>query len=199
MTPKNIARLLKFILLAPVLYWIYLIASDSLGADPAKTMSHKTGETAFFYLLANLSLGAGLSIFSARPIWARSLILIRRYLGVLTFVILVFHLVLYLALEGFEPQAFTQLYTKTYLILGTLAWFIFLILALTSNDFSMRRLGGRRWKKLHRMVYIAMALVSVHVMLIEKADLVKFGVLIGILWLIQGVRVAITYHRRSKV
>lgn len=187
-TDRGLARLFKVLILLPFAYWLYLIFSDSLGADPAKTLNHATGEMAFYYLLLNLATGAWLSLMSWRPRTVRVLLLSRRFLGVTTFVILIFHMLLYLTLEGFEPQAFEQMLTKTYLILGSLAWLILLVLALTSNNFSVKRLGGKRWKRLHRLVYLASALISAHVLLIEKADLVKFGILLTLLWVVQITR-----------
>jgi sulfoxide reductase heme-binding subunit YedZ len=114
----------------------------------------------------------------------------RRFLGVVTFLYLVAHLFFYLVMEGLEPQAFTQLYSKLYLALGFSAWLILLALALTSNNFSVRKLGGRRWKRLHRSVYAASALITVHILLIEKADLVKFYLLFALLWMAMLARLA---------
>lgn len=196
MSPRPLARAFKLLLLAPPAYWIFLIATDRLGADPAKTLNHLTGETALYALLFNLLLGAVLAFARARPAALRALVLARRFLGVWTFAVLCGHVFLYLAYEGFAPAAFAQLVTKTYLLCGLSAFLILGALAATSNDFAVRRLGGRRWKNLHRAVHAAALLATVHVLSIEKTDLVKFGVLFALLWLVQGVRAVRAFRRR---
>lgn len=178
-----LSKIFRTVLLAPALYWFYLIFSGNLGADPAKQLNHMTGEVALYFLLLNLVIGILISFSVRFPKWARFLLTNRRFLGVTGFVYLIFHVLLYLTMEGFEAQGFIQIYTKTYLIFGASAWLILLVLALTSNDRSVRLLGGRRWKNLHRAVYAAALLVTVHVLLIEKSDLIKYGSFFAVLWI----------------
>ena len=189
------SKAFRVILLLPAAWWIYLIATAQYGADPAKSFNHKTGEMALYYLLGNLVLGALIGFGVRFPARLRFVLLHRRFLGVVTFLFLVCHAFLYLAMEGFAPQGFTQLVTKLYLILGLSAWLILLVLTLTSNDFSLKKLGFRRWKFIHRFVHLAAAIVTAHVLLIEKGDLVKWGILMGLLWAIQ---VACFVYRKTK-
>lgn len=183
-----LSNLFRILLLCPAAYWIYLIFFGQLGADPAKSLNHASGEMALYYIISNLLIGILISFkvrFSTR---LRFLLLNRRYLGVISFLILVFHVFLYFTMESFEFKAIEQLYTKVYLIFASLAFFILLVLALTSNDYSVRKLSIKKWKRLHRSIYLASAFFSVHILLIEKADLVKFGIILGLLWMTQGVR-----------
>lgn len=175
----------RAILLLPLLWWGYEILTGQYGADPAKTYNHATGEMALYYLLGNLLLGTLVGFGVRFPAWLRFLLAGRRFLGVVTFVFLVCHVFLYLAMEGFERQAFVQLVTKLYLAFALGAWVILFSMAVTSNDFSLRRLGFRRWKLLHRLVHVAALLVMGHVLLIEKSDTVKFGSLFALLWVAQ--------------
>lgn len=193
-----LSKIFRVALLLPAFYWGYLIYAGEIGADPAKTLNHKAGDIALYYLLLNLLLGALLSFRFRFPPLLRFMITNRRFLGVVTFVYLVAHLFFYLVMEGLEPQAFTQIYSKLYLALGFSAWLILLVLALTSNNFSVRRLGGKRWKLIHRSVYLAAALITVHVLLIEKADLVKFSLLFALLWMVQGARLVKYFFLRSR-
>ncbi len=183
-----LSKAFRVAVLVPAAYWIYLIYSGSIGADPAKTLNHLTGEISLYFLLLNLLVGVLIAFRVRLPTFLRFLLTNRRFLGVITFVYLIFHVLLYLTMESFEAQAFTQLYSKLYLALGLSAWLILLVLALTSNNLSVRILGGKRWKRLHRFVYPASALITAHVLLIEKTDLVKFGALFILLWIVQGVR-----------
>ena len=182
------SKLFRLLILAPIPYWLYLIFSDSIGAEPAKFLNHKTGEISLYFLLLNLFVGILIAMKFRFPQGLRFLLLHRRFLGVVTFIYLIFHMILYLLIEGLELQALTQMYTKTYLIFASLAWLILLVLTITSNNFTVKRLGIKKWKKIHKAIYFASALVTVHVLLIEKADLVKYGILFSLLWIAQIYR-----------
>ncbi len=184
-----LSKFFRVLLLLPAAYWIYLIFFGDLGADPAKNLNHRTGEIALYYIMLNLLVGILISFKVKFPAYLRFILTNRRFLGVLTFTILFFHVGLYFAMEGFEKTAFVQLVTKTYLILALIAWLILLVLAVTSNDFSVRKMGGKRWKLLHRTVYVASLFFSLHILLIEKTDLIKYGIILGTLWVLQTVRV----------
>ena len=151
-------------------------------------MNHKTGEMAYYFLLANLLIGIMIAIKIKIPQPLRFLYMNRRFLGVITFFYLVLHLIFYFAMESFEFKAVEQIYTKLYLILGFSAWVLFLILALTSNDFSVKKLTVKKWKWLHRSVYLGFILASIHVLQIEKTDLIKYSLLAGAIGLIQAYR-----------
>lgn len=176
---KFMKWLLRLLILSPILYWILKILDGSLGADPAKELNHKTGFMALVFLLINLWIGCLLWLYSKRswkmPAWLRLANQQRRFLGITNFIYLCFHLFLYLVMEGFEKKAYLQIFEKTYLIFGILAYVGMLVLAFTSNDFSLKKLGGKKWKRLHRLVYVIFALVLVHTFNIEKADLVLYA------------------------
>lgn len=181
-------KLFRTILFLPFAWWTYQIFFGDLGAQPAQELNHQTGLMALIYFTVNLWLGA---LKSFVPKWPRAFIFLlqeRRWLGVIQFIILIFHIGLYFVLEGFEPKAFTQIWTKTYLIFGTLGFSVLALLALTSNDFSVKKLKGKNWKKLHRLAYLAGFLVTVHIFLIEKADLILFAMITFPLWVAQIFR-----------
>lgn len=180
-----VSNIFRFLLLLPGFYWTFLIFFSDLGADPAKNLNHKAGEIALYYILLNLVLGALIGFKVKFPIKLRFLLLNRRYLGVLSFLILIFHVFLYFAMESFGPQAIEQIFTKNYLICGSLAFMILAVLAITSNDWSVKKLTVKKWKRLHRFVYLASFFFSVHILLIEKSDLIKYGLILGGLWLLQ--------------
>ncbi len=187
-----LSNIFRFLLLLPGIYWTYLVFFSNLGADPAKILNHKAGEVALYYILLNLLIGFLIGIKFRIPGGLRFLLQNRRYLGVLSFVVLIFHVFLYFAMESFESQAIEQILTKNYLIAGSLAFLILAALAITSNNFSVRRLKIKVWKRLHRFVYLASFLFSIHILLIEKADLVKYGIVLGFLWVLQVSRFIFT-------
>lgn len=180
--------LFKIFLTVPFFYWIYLIFLGDLGADPSKTLNHKTGEMAYYFLLANLLIGIFIALKIKMPTGLRFVYMNRRFLGVITFFYLALHLTLYFAMESFEFKAIEQIYTKLYLILGSIAWLLFFILALTSNDYSVQKLTAKKWKLLHRTVYLGFAIASIHILNIEKTDLIKYSLLLGLVIIFQCYR-----------
>lgn len=172
-------------LLVPFAWTIWRTLNGDIGADPAKALNHRMGQIALYYLALNLVTGALIAYSFRFPKWSRFLTMNRRWLGVVTFFYLTLHFLLYLTMESFERQAYVQIATKLYLTLGMTAFLVMAMLAATSNNFSIRKLGFARWKKLHRLVYPATLIVTIHVMLIEKADLVFYGIFFTLLWLIE--------------
>lgn len=187
-------RIFKILLTTPFLYWMYLIFLSDLGADPAKRMNHKTGEMAYYYLMANLMIGVLIAVKIKLPTYLRFIYQNRRFLGVISFFFLMMHLSFYFAMESFEFKAFEQMYTKLYLILGSTAWIIFFTLAVTSNDFSVRHLGQKKWKWIHRLNYLGFFIASVHILNIEKTDLIKYSLLLLSMLVIQTYRLIKKYR-----
>ncbi len=190
-------KLFRLALLLPLFFWVYQIFFGNLGAEPTKELNHQTGFISLIYLSLNLWIGILWSFWKKLPANWRSLLGERRFLGVLTYFILIGHVFFYLALEAFEFKALQQIVEKTYLIFGGFAFLGMTILAFTSNNFSVKKLGGKRWKLLHRMVYFVTVLVSVHVFLIEKADLPLFAMILVPLWLAESLRL-IRWLRRPQ-
>jgi sulfoxide reductase heme-binding subunit YedZ len=192
-----ISNLFRFLLLTPLLYWIYLVFFSDLGADPAKAMNHTTGEVALYFILLNLLIGILIAFKVKLPQGLRFLFMHRRFLGITSFFYLLIHLGFYLAMESFEFKAIEQLYTKNYLIAASLAFILLLTLTITSNDIAVRKLSYKNWKTLHRCVYPAAAFFTLHVMLIEKTDLIKYGAIFSLLWALLLVRFFL--HVKSKI
>lgn len=172
-------------------YWVAQIFWGDLGASPAIELNHKLGLVVLTYLTMNLVLGALLDLKKPTPLWIRTWISERRYWGVTAFLILTIHIFFYFVNEAFEWQAVEQIYTKTYLIFASLSFLILLVMALTSNNFSIRKLGGKRWKNLHRLIYLAQVLLFGHILLIEKADIQFYGTWLSLLVVLQLVRLTL--------
>lgn len=179
-------------------YWIAQIFIGDLGAAPALELNHRLGLIALTLLTANLVLGALMDILKPPPKWLRIWVAERRFWGVSAFLILIGHVFFYFVNEGFEGKAWVQLYTKTYLIFAVLTFLIMFALAMTSNNLSIRKLGGMRWKKLHRLVYFTQLLLFGHILAIEKADLMFFGPWLIALLLLQVIRWIVRQVRKSK-
>ncbi len=184
--------ILKLGLFLPLVYAIFLIITQDLGADPTKSLNHFFGRWGFYFLIFNLWIGSILSLFKfvKKNPWKifRPLNLIRRWLGVIGFLYLLIHFVFYFFMEGFSQTSLGQNLEKNYLLFGFLSFLVISVLAMTSNNFSVQRMGAHKWKGLHRGAYFAFILILFHVFQIEKADLIWFAQWSTPLALILGFR-----------
>ncbi|PPA00146.1 protein-methionine-sulfoxide reductase heme-binding subunit MsrQ [Pseudomonas sp. MWU12-2312b] len=149
------------------LFWLYQAWTDVLGPDPGKVLVDRLGLGALVLLLITLSM-TPLQKFTGWAGW----ISVRRQLGLWCFAYVVLHLSAYLAfILGFDwSQLGVELRKRPYIIVGALGFLCLLVLAMTSNRYSQRRLGAR-WKKLHSLVYAVLMLGSLHMLWIVRADL----------------------------
>ncbi len=191
--------ILRLSMWAWVGYWISQIFFGDLGASPALELNHRMGDVGLVMLTVNLLFGIFLDIFSPPPKWARMWISERRIWGVSGFLVICLHIGFYFLNESFESQAWSQLVTKTYLIFALLSFSILFVLALTSNNWSVRRLGGKNWKRLHRLVYLMQLLLLGHILLIEKADLIKYGSWLILLLVAQSLRWTWHFLRKRRL
>jgi len=142
--------------------WLLIIPAfiGALGANPAEKLLHQTGEIAIW------TLGAVLSLSPLRVLFPRSRVVNalnrhRRAIGVSACVYGLIHFGLHLLYEG-DAQAIARSFSKPFIWLGLAGLSILVILAATSNNFSIRKLGGKNWKWLHRLAYAAAVLLVYH-------------------------------------
>lgn len=186
---------LKLAVVVPFFYWIAGIFLEWLGVEPLVKINTQSGYVVLILLLLNLLVGAihDLKWFDLK--WYRFIYMSRRYLGIACGFYVVLHFVTYLAKESFAAKGWEQIVTKNYLIAAAISATIILILALTSNNISMRVLK-KNWKRLHRLIYLASVTVLFHIFLIEKANLVLLAILILPVFILQVIRVInFIWHR----
>ena len=149
-----------------------------LGANPVETLTHITGDWALRLLLITLMVTPIRTVFG----WT-ILIHYRRILGVSAFVYALLHFVIWLWLEHeFSIAEISKdILKRPYVSAGFTSFMILLPLAITSTNSMMRRLG-RKWKQLHRWVYVAATAGVFHYLWLVKADWFE-PVLYGV-WLI---------------
>lgn len=145
------------------------VAGYTLGPNPIREMLHVTGKTALNLLMITLVI-TPLRQLSGQGEWIRP----RRMLGLWAFTYALLHGLIYalLELELDFSELGREIARRPFILVGTLAWLALLPLALTSTDGWMRRLG-RRWQRLHRLVYPATALVIWHYAWQVKLDLLE--------------------------
>ncbi len=188
MGPRALKLVALVPLVAPLLWAVVAIYQELqapgsvLGADPGEALVHHFGEWALITTLAALSV----STLARRARFAR-LVTIRRMVGLFAFAYATLHLVAYVALlAGFSAaQLVEDLTGRAYITVGFAAWCILLALAVTSTNAWQRRLR-RRWKLLHRGVYLAVGLALLHLFWLTKsgyAEAVLFSGVFAILLL----------------
>ncbi|WP_119418423.1 sulfite oxidase heme-binding subunit YedZ [Desertibaculum subflavum] len=149
------------LVLAPGLWLVAQGLVEGFGAEPIKTALRNLGDwTVRFLLLALL-------VTPLRQIgrWPR-LMLVRRMLGVTAFAYAAVHFTLYIADQSFNLAVVArEIWLRVYLTIGFVALAGLTVLAATSTDRMVRRLGGRRWQRLHRAAYPLAALALIHFLL----------------------------------
>jgi len=137
-----------------------------LGANPVEVITHQTGDWALRLLLLTLAL-TPLRIWFG---WGWT-IRLRRMAGLFVYFYASCHfLIWFLADHSLDlVSMWADVLERPYISVGFSAFIVLTPLALTSNQWSMRRLG-RRWKRLHQSVYLILVLAIVHFLWLVKAD-----------------------------
>lgn len=156
------AWLLYILAPLPVLWIYYLGLTGGLGIDPAKRIEHELGLWSLWLLIA------GLAVTPIRRWFGLNLLKFRRAIGVVTFFYLLAHLLTWLVLDVQFQNVWADIVKRWYITVGMLAFVLMLPLALTSNNWSLRRLGPVRWRRLHKLVYPIALLGALHFLLLVK-------------------------------
>jgi len=148
--------------LLPIPWSLFQAQTGGLGAEPIKALEKELG------LLALQLLIAGLAITPARRYLRLNLIKFRRALGLLAFIYVSLHLLVWLVLDvGILSQIWADILKRPYITIGMAGFACLVPLAATSNNFSIRKLGAT-WRKLHRLTYLAAILAGVHFIWLVK-------------------------------
>jgi sulfoxide reductase heme-binding subunit YedZ len=170
--PEKFIRPLKvlvfFVCLGPALVLTWKGFHQLLGANPIDVITRSTGKWTLSFLLITLSVTPVRRV-SGLP-W---LIRFRRMLGLFAFFYGTLHLMTYVWLDKFFnlQDMFHDIAKRRFITAGMTAWALMLPLALTSTTGWIRRLGGKRWRILHRLVYLSAAAGVIHFIWLVKADL----------------------------
>jgi methionine sulfoxide reductase heme-binding subunit len=163
MTRKTLITLKTLIWIAclsPFALLVYEAVTNTLGPDPTSTITLTTGYNALLMLILSLAV-TPLRLLSPRLSW---LIKFRRLLGLFAFFYASLHLATYIALYmNFDLGVFkTDITKRRFIIAGFLAYSLLVPLAATSTTWAIRKLGGKRWNRLHKLVYFAAICGIIH-------------------------------------
>src|ERR1700722_12684130 len=166
-----------------------------LGANPIEVITHSTGDWTLTFLLITLSITPLRKL--TRQYW---LIGLRRMFGLFAFFYGCLHLTTYVWLDKFfDVHEMLADIAKRRFITAGLAGFVLMIpLAVTSTKGWIRRLGGKRWQALHRLIYLSAAAGVVHYIWLVKADLRSPLRYAFVLLVLLGYRIVASIVSRTK-
>lgn len=196
-----IRRIVKPVLwlagLAPLGYLAWAFLTDHLEAEPVKGLEHFTGRTALIILFLALAVTP-----FRRFTGINGAIKVRRLIGLFSFfyALLHFGIFLYFDLELSFGQLTHEVVKRPWITVGFSALVILSILAITSPQAMVRWLGGKRWQRIHRGVYLAAVLGIVHFLWSQKRDIslpVKYAVVLAVLLAVRLIPKATGTRRRG--
>ncbi len=173
--------LVFLVCLGPLATLAWKVTQQNLGANPVDVITRSTGKWTLTLLLITLAISP-LRKLSGMP-W---LIRFRRMLGLFAFFYGSLHLTTYVWLDKFfDVQAMLHdIAKRKFITAGMTAWDCMLPLAITSTTGWIRRLGGKRWQKLHRLIYLSAAAGVIHFTWLVKADFrrpLTYGAVLAVL------------------
>jgi len=152
-----------------------------LGANPIEVITHSTGDWTLIFLLITLAVRP-LRKLSGQP-W---LIRYRRMFGLFAFFYVTLHFLTYIWLDKFfnVHDMLADIAKRKFIAVGFTGFVLLIPLALTSTSGWIRRLGGKRWQALHRLIYAAAICGVIHYLWLVKADIRKplqYGTVLAVL------------------
>ena len=182
--------------LAPLATAIYESVTNTLGPDPTAELASITGLTALWLLAGGLAISP-VRALSPRLSW---LIKFRRLLGLFVFFYATLHMLTWLGLyAGFDLTTIkTDITKRRFIIMGVTTWLLLLPLAATSTTWSIRKLGGKNWNRLHMLVYLAAITAMVHYWWKVKTGVLEPAPYTLVILVLLGVRPLLAWNQRRK-
>lgn len=151
------------VLSIPLPLYFYLALTGAMGPEPIEALEHEYGLWALWLLIA------GLCITPLRKFAGLNLLSWRRAIGVMAFVYVLAHLLVWAILDVQTLGAiWADIVKRPYITIGMAGFVCLLPLAVTSNDRALRKLGAAAWRKLHLLTYPAAILAGVHFVWLRK-------------------------------
>lgn len=181
--------------LVPLALLLWDVYQKRVGANPVEFMTHTTGMLTLIFLMITLALTPARKVTGAN--W---LVKFRRMLGLYAFFYGTLHLITYFWFDRFFNlrSVVSDVMQRPFIAIGMTAFFLMVPLAITSTNQMIKRLGGKRWAKLHRLVYLAGIAGVVHFWLLVKSDIRLPLTFAFILLLLLGYRVLVRIDSRQQ-
>jgi methionine sulfoxide reductase heme-binding subunit len=174
--------------LIPLALLAWKAYSQALGANPIEVITHATGDWTLRFLLITLSVTPVRKLTG--QLW---LIRYRRMFGLFAFFYATLHFLTYIWLDKFFDlhEMLHDVAKRKFITVGFTGFVLLIPLALTSTQGWIRRLGGKRWQVLHRLIYFSAIAGVIHYLWLVKADIHKPLEYAAILAVLLGYRIAV--------
>ena len=164
----------------PPLWFLYLGLTGGLGAEPIKSLEQELGSLTLKFIVAVVA------VTPLRNWTGVNLVKFRRAIGLLAFYYVACHLLVWLVLDvQVLSQIWADIVKRPFVTIGMLAFTLMIPLAVTSNNWSIRKLGPKAWRRLHQLTYAAAVLGAVHFVILSKGfqfePLIYLGIIVGLL------------------
>jgi methionine sulfoxide reductase heme-binding subunit len=184
--------------LGPLIHLAVKGVFGMLGANPIQVITWSTGTWTLVFLCVTLSVTP-----LRRLPGLNDLIRFRRMFGLFAFFYGFLHLMTYVWLDQFFDfhAMMLDVYRRPFIAAGLTAFVLMVPLAVTSTQGMIRRLGGRRWRKLHRLVYASAIAGVIHYywqVRIDEAVPIRFAVVVGVLLGFRVLMYAMRRRRKSR-
>jgi sulfoxide reductase heme-binding subunit YedZ len=180
--------------LVPFVLMVWDWYHGQLGANPVEFLTRTTGMLTLVFLLISLAVTPLRKITSVQ--W---LIQFRRMLGLYAFFYGFLHLLTYIWFDrSFNLKStVADIYARPFIAIGMFSFFLLVPLAITSTKGWIKRLGGKRWARLHKLVYVAAIGGAIHFWMLVKSDTrlpIRFAFVLALLL---GSRLVITHLKQK--
>lgn len=174
---RLIKSTLFLVCLLPLARLLWTAYTDDFGANPEEFVQRWTGTWTFNFLLITLCV-------TPLRTWTQWhwLLRLRRMLGLFTFFYAVIHFLSFIGFDhSFEIDEIAKdILKRPFVTVGFAAFLLLIPLAATSNQWAIRKLGGRKWQELHRNVYLISILACVHYFWLVKASALLWPIVYSI-------------------
>ena len=141
--------------------------ADRLGANPVDTITRETGQWTLRFLLITLAVTPLRRLTGWNPV-----VRFRRMLGLFAFFYLCMHFMTFAGIDHFFVwrDIVEDVFKRPYITVGFTSFLLLIPLAITSTNAMQRRLGGKKWKRLHQLIYVAATGGVLHFLWLVKSD-----------------------------
>lgn len=204
-TIRRILKPLAFLAgLAPFVWLVWAALTNNLSVNPLSDITLHTGDWAIRFICITLAISPLRQLTGWH--W---LIKFRRMAGLFAFFYGTTHFLIYVIADRFAGLDFPNgivsfttvrslvasvgedIYKRPFITIGFLTWLLMAPLALTSTAGMIRRLGGKRWQALHRLIYVLAITAVIHYWWLVKIDIrppLRYAIVVGVLLAVRVVR-----------
>ena len=185
---KNYQQLKPLIfisLLIPSFIWFFQFFNGNLGVNPIENLMDKMGLMALRVIILTLIVSSLADIKTFK-----SIVVLRRMIGLFAFYYVCLHFLTYVVLDHFFDIKFIfkDIAKRPFITFGFISFLCLIPLAITSNKFSIKKLGYKIWKRIHYLIYLAAILSSFHFYMLVRANKIEPLIYIIIIILLLSYR-----------